>query len=184
MFEYSSSVRRKSVLAKLADSCCCLSSCFVFLAHLLTWKRLLGLFLVWGVLSLIESLSQGRQRNQQALKSAMQELAAGTRLPICWKALAPLRRSTSSPYFSGFGLRWLRHSVVAHQLVIYDFIESSRGQTRIDHPLAALVFTLFLALSALRRTLRQQCAWLSAKRGRHLTFVLPHQPLPNSAAIS
>ena len=129
MFEYSSPVRRKSVLAKVAG----LFLLLVILLRILssfanTEKAFWACFLVWGVLSLIEALSL-----RKAEKSAGAEIShAGDsqgdpELPIWWKAFGPLAAFNFITLFlglwplGGFGiLLWLI------SWFVYDFIESSR----------------------------------------------------------
>ena len=106
MFEYSSSVRGKSVLAKLAGLLLLLVILLRILSSFVnTEKAFWACFLVWGVLSLIESLS-----SRKAEKSAGAEIShAGAsqgepELPIWWKAFGPLAAFNFITIFLGLGL--------------------------------------------------------------------------------
>jgi len=129
MFEYSSSVRRKPVLAKIAGLLLLLAILFRILGSFVnTEKALWVCFLLWDVLSLIEDLSSNKTE-----KPAGAEINHGgssqekPELSIWWKAFGPLAAFNLITIFlglwplGGFGiLLWLI------SWFIYDFIESSR----------------------------------------------------------
>jgi len=129
MFEYSSSVRRKSVLAKLAGLLLLLVILLRILSSFVnTEKAFWACFLVWGVLSLIEGLS-----SRKAEKSAGAEIShAGDsqgepELPIWWKAFGPLAGFAILTIFLGlWPLGGLGVLLWLISWFIYDFIESSR----------------------------------------------------------
>jgi hypothetical protein len=92
MFEYSSPVKRKPLLAKIAGLLLLLIILLrIFSSFVDTEKAFWACFLVWGVLSLIEGLSSRKAEKSARYESAIGENAREKpELSIWWKAFGPL----------------------------------------------------------------------------------------------
>jgi hypothetical protein len=133
MFEYSSPVKRKPLLAKIAGL-------LLFLAILLrifssftdTEKAFWACFLVWSVLSLIEDLSSWRAEKSACDESAIGESARDKpEISIWWKAFGPLAAFNLVTIFLGlWPLGGLGILLWLISWFVYDFIESSRFSRR------------------------------------------------------
>jgi hypothetical protein len=132
MFEYSSPVRRRSPLARIAGL-------FLLLAILLrilssvanTGKAFWACFLAWSVLSLIQSYDSKKPEQPANAESAMQEARMEPEPSFWWKTLAPLAAFNLITLILGlWPLGGLGILVWLISWFVYDFIESSRWGKR------------------------------------------------------
>ena len=129
MFEYSSPVRRKSPLAKIAGL-------LLLLAFLLriassvanTEKAFWACFLAWSVISLIEGFSsKGAEQPARDQLAMQQDPGEKPELSIWWRAFGPLAAFNLVTLFLGlWPLGGLGILLWLISWFVYDFIESSR----------------------------------------------------------